>query len=236
MKIFKCFATIAALLFASNALHASAQVPTSAPVMTQTSTQTAAPTAQALTTALLAIPRFVQSLESGVVESRANVMKKFDVLNAEEACAPTSEIAKKYRSALDNMVDTLVGRKAFGEAVTREFESLSSVERIATLKVFKAPQFFAKEGGGAKEASGPATFFDWIDGKDQSGWRDFAPEHTKEEKTAGLYAAKRAIATITRSGNEGIREQGPKHYAVHRQQMLAAIDRCIAEEEARLRR
>jgi hypothetical protein len=207
----------------------------SSPASSQ-SAQTSAPSAQALVTQLFVNPRFERSYQSGVTDSRAKVMKKFDVLQAEESCPGTNEIAKKYRVALDNMVDTLINRKAFTDVMEGEFASLSSTERIATMKVFKAPQFFPAESGAAKDALGLTAFLNWIDGKDESSWRDFAPEHTKEEKLAGLYAAKRGIATITRAGNQGVREQGPKHYAIHRQQMLAAIDRCIADEEARLKR
>jgi hypothetical protein len=207
----------------------------SSPVPLQ-SAQTSAPSSQALVTQLFANTRFERSYQSGVTDSRAKVMKTLDVLQAEESCPATNEIAKKYRVALDNMVDTLIGRKAFTDAMAGEFASLSNTERIATMKVFKAPQFFPVERGAAKDPLGLTAFLNWIDGKDESSWRDFAPEHTKEEKLAGMYAVKRGIATITRSGNEGIREQGPKHHAIHRQQMLAAIDRCIADEEARLKR
>ncbi|MES2935571.1 MAG: hypothetical protein V4805_19020 [Pseudomonadota bacterium] len=191
---------------------------------------TSIPSATALSKQLFSNTEFERSYQAGVTDSRTTVMKKFDGLTGTEGCPATFDVAIEYRVALDAMIDGIVGRKTFFAAIERELASLNGVQRRAAMTVMQSPRFFEKPRVGF------SAWIAWLDKFNSDALPDLAPGYTIDEKLAGPLAIKRGIAFVVREGNDKVRSHGPKLYAQYKQQLLIAIDRCIADEETRLQR
>ena len=60
--------------------------------------------------------------------------------------------------------------------------------------------------------------------------------YTADEKTAALYAAKRALANLAQSIKAGVRVSAPQIYQQYKAQSIAALDACIVDEKNRLKK
>lgn len=178
---------------------------------------------------LFTYTEFVHNYQSGVTDSRANVMKKFDILSVEEQCPMTQNIVNSYRAELDAMTDLAVGRTTFTNAMERQFAKLNERERNAMLALFRLTYF------STLPTTSFTTWLTSLEARKNNVAHEYSEEYTTDEKVAGLIAIQRGIAVVTNEGNANIRSQGPKLYAKYKQQMLDEINRCIEQEEARLR-
>ena len=191
--------------------------------------------AQAVVAQMMSHPTFFgkgSAVQRDLADNRARLMTYLDQLKPNADCARTTTVVQLHRNALAIMLDKLINQANLREHLEVEVSRLNERERSAAFEIYSLPI----------EASNQPTQTKQIDEKSSQSQtqnrytQGKLADYTADEKTAVLYAAKRALANLAQSIKAGVRANAPQIYQQYKAQSVAALDACLAEEEIRLKK
>ena len=191
--------------------------------------------AQAVVAQMMSHPTFFgkgSAVQRDLAGNRERLMTALDQLKPTADCAGTTTVVQLYRNALAVMLDKLINQAALREHLEVEVSRFNERERSAAVEIYSLPIEANNEPIQTKQidekSSQSQTQNQYTQGK--------LGNYTADEKTAALYAAKRALANLAQNIKAGVRASAPQIYQQYKAQSVAALDACIADEKNRLKK